>query len=157
MVAGLADPAPAATYIQGEQRMSGDTSGGTQVLQACDAELNALLGRLPALRFASLSTVDGRAVLAAGRLTDTAVERVAAVSSSLLALGEAFARETAGSAYRHTTITADDGLIVVARVPSSRQRLALAVGCDHGGNLALLLGCALDSAAALTRIVDRAA
>ena len=62
---------------------------------AAEALLGRLMASLSALRFAGLSTLDGHPVAAAGAITPVAAGRIAAMASSLLALSETFARETA--------------------------------------------------------------
>jgi predicted regulator of Ras-like GTPase activity (Roadblock/LC7/MglB family) len=119
-----------------------------------DASLGRLLASSSAFRFAGLSTLDGRSVAAAGPITQAAAARIAAMASSLLALSETFARETASGRGAYTTITAAEGLIVVVRVPTREPRFALCAGSDSSDNLGIVLRRTLDASESLAQRFD---
>lgn len=141
----------------------GSASGGA-VVPSADGDLagatavRGLLARLlatsTAFRFTSLSTVDGRSIAVAGRVDDVTTARIAAMTSALLGLSETFAKEAVRSRCAYTTITADDGVVVVVRVPTRARLHALSVASDANENLALVLRRTLDAAHALALLVD---
>jgi len=119
------------------------------------AILERLLDRSLALKFASLSTVDGRSFAqASARDDDAAAHRIAAMSSSLLALSESFAREALRGNSSFTTISTEHGAIVVVRVPTRKRNHVLAIGSDASDVMALTLRYALDAAAEISAAID---
>lgn len=125
----------------------------------CHTYLEQLLERETALRFACLSLVDGRVVSHTTRDTGTGAigARVAAMTSSTLALAEAFAQESLGGRCDHATFSSDGGAVVVVRVPASERIFTLSVGMDRSETLAMALRIALDAATALASRIDDAA
>ncbi|MBN8741712.1 MAG: hypothetical protein J0H86_19555 [Xanthomonadaceae bacterium] len=125
-------------------------------VRACaDGLLERLLVTVPSCRFVSLSTLDGRSAAIAGALTATSAPRVAAMTSSFLALSETLAWETTSGRSSYVTLTSSDGLVVIARVPTRLPAYALSACADDGGVLALLLRRTLDTVAALAGQLDR--
>jgi len=121
--------------------------------EACAALLSGLVDQSPAVVIASLSAVDGRLVAAASGSTrsDVDPQRVSALTSSLLALSESFAREVRGGRCTHATVSMESGSIVTVRVPTARQLHVLSVCTDPSANLAMALRWTLDTA---RRIAD---
>jgi len=120
----------------------------------CAEVLDGLVGVGSPVRFACLGTADGRLVAAPG--ATAAGQRNAAMSSSLIALCESFAREALKSACTHSMVVTEHGTIVSVRVPDSRRAHVLAVGADASCTAALVLRTALDTATAVARILDPA-
>lgn len=116
--------------------------------EACVSLLRGLIAQSPAVVFASLSAVDGRLVAAASGPTrsDVDPQRVSALTSSLLALSESFAREVRGGRCSHATVSMEVGSVVTVRVPTSRQLHVLSVCADQSANLAMALRWTLDTA-----------
>lgn len=120
--------------------------------ERCSARLDELLAQSSALIFACIGTADGR--LVAARRGDGA--RTAAMTSSLLALSESFAKEALRSPCMYSTIVTRHGCIVTVRIPSDRRSHVLSVGADATETLAMVLRHALDAAAQLAEIIDSA-
>ena len=139
-------PAWASTLPEGEQGR----------LRACaDDLLQRLLITVPSCRFVSLSTLDGRSAAVAGALTAAGAPRIAAMTSSFLALSETLAWETTSGRSSYVTLASSDGLIVIARVPTRLPAYALSACADDDGVLALLLRRTLDTVTALAERLDR--
>lgn len=117
------------------------------------AILAGLLNRSHALKFACLSTVDGRVFAQASVRDEAAAHRIAAMSSSLLGLSESFARDALRGSSSFTTISTEHGSIIVVRVPTPKRSHVLAIGADASDMMALTLRYALDTAAALAAVI----
>ncbi|WP_257389020.1 hypothetical protein [Tahibacter caeni] len=125
-------------------------------VRACaDGLLSRLLITVPSCRFVSLSTLDGRSAAVAGALTAAGAPRVAAMTSSFLALSETLAWETTSGRSSYVTLASSDGVIVIARVPTRLPAYALSACADDDRVLALLLRRTLDTVAALAQQLDR--
>lgn len=122
--------------------------------KVCELRLQALLRRSDGLRFACLGTVDGRAWAFERRLGATDSARLSAISSSLLALCETFAREALSSRCQYNVINAEHGVVVTVRIPSRSSRFALSLGADDSETLAMVLRYALDAAQELAVVLD---
>lgn len=122
----------------------------------CQAFLQDMARRMPWLRMASLSTADGRPYALATRDHAADANRVAAISSSLLALSESFSREVLRSPCGYSLISTSHGVIATVRVPSAKRLHALAVASDDSEMLAMILRNALDASSKLAAILDRA-
>lgn len=127
---------------------------GTPLAGRCLAQLDALRARSEAFTFASLALVDGRVMCCSAANEGLQAARIAALSSSLLALAESFSREASLGGTRYTTVSSQDGNIVLVWVPSQARRHVLAVASDPGQNLAICLRWTLDTAARLAAILD---
>jgi predicted regulator of Ras-like GTPase activity (Roadblock/LC7/MglB family) len=111
--------------------------------------LDGVLARSSHLMFVCLASVDGRLIGFATRADRNRGQRMAAVSCSLLALGETFAKEASAGPTQYNLIAAHGGAIVTVRVPSVSKRFALSLGADSEETVALALRSALDAAAAI--------
>lgn len=129
-----------------------------QLRQACASLLTERIARSPSIIFASLSSVDGRLVAAASGPTRSDVEpqRISALTSSLLALSESFAREIRGGRCTHATVSMEAGSVVTVRVPTQRQLHVLSVCTDQSANLAMALRWTLDTATNIAEELARA-
>lgn len=118
--------------------------------------LQRLLQSSNALRFGCLGTADGRLLASVDADAQSSGERIAAMTSSLLALSESFAKDALRSHCSYSVIAADHGSIVVARVPHVGRGYMLSVGSDGSEVLALTLRASLDAAERLAVIIAEA-
>jgi predicted regulator of Ras-like GTPase activity (Roadblock/LC7/MglB family) len=143
------------------QRVSGvsDARGvviDTQAVRAeCQARLDAMVKQSSSVSFACLSTVDGRLFAYSSAAPTPEPQHRSAITSSLLALSESFAKESLRSRCAYTVVAAEHGVIVAVRVPSKARSFALSVGADSSDILALTLRMTLDASDALAKIIDR--
>ncbi len=121
----------------------------------CQRQLDSFLSRNPALQFACLSRVDGRAFAHATARESIAAAGVSAITCSLLALAESFAKEALKSPCSYSAIATERGSIVLVRVPSRQRAFALSVGADDSQLIAMTLRGALDTAQALAQTIDQ--
>ena len=125
--------------------------------QECQAILDELMQRAPALVFASLATLDGRSFAHAAAGPDPAKQqRVAALSSSLFALSASFAKEALHSPCTYAAISTSSGSIVIVCVPTNKRMYALSTCADKTENMAMAMRLTLDTADVLARALDRA-
>ncbi|HET9033570.1 MAG TPA: roadblock/LC7 domain-containing protein [Dokdonella sp.] len=90
------------------------------------------------IRGAVISTVDGFEV--ASQLDSSlSAAKLAAMTSSLLALSGAIARESLLGSSRDMVIDADKGRLLLMEVPTTEKRLLLAVLCDNQVTLGQVL------------------
>lgn len=135
-----------------------DSGGGVASEQKkCQGLLDTLVQREVALKFATMCTLDGRSYAHASSGSHPQPERVGAVTSSVLGLSEAFAREAALGGSSYTAISTAQGSIVTVRVPSRVPRYALSICADPTQNMGATLRSALDTADAVARVIDSAA
>lgn len=129
---------------------------GTTLDGSLQHVIEALLERSNAFTFASVSTVDGRsASFACNGAVVSEGARVAAIASSILGLSESFSREVRQAGSHWTTISNEQGNIVLIRVPSRQRMHVLAVGADSSQNLATTLHFAVGAADQLAVSIDR--
>ena len=121
----------------------------TELGEAVQKLLEDVIARSPHAQFVCLASVDGRQIAYVTRGDRSRGQRMAAISSSLLALGETFAKEAAAGATNYNLIAAEHGSIVTVRVPSASRRFALSLAADSSETVALALRNALDTAEAL--------
>lgn len=124
------------------------------IRSACLDCLQNLLARAPSLRFACLGTTDGRPFATATSNSNADANRVAAMTSSLLALSESFSRDALRANCTHSTISTQHGAIVTVRVPSARRIFVLSLGSDASEMMAMVLRRALDTADKLAGLLD---
>lgn len=108
-------------------------------LSGIAAEQLARFGReTPGIGLAVLSSSDGFEV--ASYRADSAVSaRIAAMGSSLQALGEAITREAGLKGARKLVIESDDGCVLAIGVAESKPALTLVVVADKSASLGHLL------------------
>lgn len=92
-----------------------------------------------------LATIDGHALLHAAR-TDLPADRIAAMTSSLVSLGETIAHEANQQKCRFVIVENSDGYVVTLRI-SSRMTLSTFAGKDT--NLGMLLSATRSASEAL--------
>lgn len=122
--------------------------------RVCELRLQGLLRRSEALRFACLGTVDGRAWAFARQQEASEAPRLAAITSSLLALCETFAREALRSRCLYNVMSAEHGVVVTVRVPCRSGRFALSLAASEAETVAMALRYALDAAQDLAGVLD---
>jgi predicted regulator of Ras-like GTPase activity (Roadblock/LC7/MglB family) len=127
-------------------------SSETLRLQAREC-LERLLQHATALRFACLGTADGRLLASVDADARSTGERIAAMTSSLLALSESFAKDALRSHCNYSVVATEHGSIVVVRVPHVGRGYMLSVGSDGSELMALTLRAALDAAERLAVII----
>lgn len=116
------------------------------------ADLESLLRRAPALKFACVGSADGRLLASVGSGNGN---RLAAMTSSMLALGESFARDALGSRCDYAVVSTSAGAIVIVRLPHQGTGYMLSIGSDGSEVLASTLRAALDTAARIAAILAR--
>jgi uncharacterized protein len=111
----------------------------SKVFQAlCTEGLRQLISETPGAESACLATGDGfeiAAVLGAG----TSASRIAAMMSSMHALGSAVTAELKMKECRSVIVDGESGTFVVVRVPSQFAELTLAVTCGKRGTIGGIL------------------
>lgn len=137
-------------------RQPESTRSVEEVRGDCQSRLVQFRDTTPSIVFACLGTVDGRGFAFAsseegdGKLA----QRMSAISCSLLALSESFARESLRSNCNHTLAATEHGNIIVVRVPCHSRAYVLSVGADSSDNQAITLRRALDLSNDLARVID---
>lgn len=127
----------------------------THAKMECQAALASLVGKAPAIRFASVALVDGRSFAHANSaLHDADPQRSAALMSSLLGLVESFSREALNSRALYNSTATEQGSIVMVRVPTRAKMHTLCICADASDNLAMTIRTALDTAAQLALLID---
>ena len=121
--------------------------------EACSTALDALLSRCDGVSAAMLAFRDGRPYV--DRLRDAPARgKFAAMSSSLVALGQSILRELAAGGLDHVLVEGSDGKFVVSSVPGSGGLLVIAVLAQRDARLGLVLGhtktCALAVSTAIS-------
>lgn len=132
-----------------EKRESSD------VVSRCQRVLEKAIHKEPATIFLSLSTLDGRSLAFASVNKAIKGQRVAAITSSLMSLSEAFGREVLRGQCRYSAISTNFGPIVTIRVPAKSRQFALSLCADRTENMAMALRVAMDAAEGLAEIIDQ--
>ena len=99
-----------------------------RIVDASILALSRLRMRFPSCTTALILTDDGFEVARESH-TDASGNRLASMSSSMQALTEALARELHVGVTRYTFLDAEDGIVLIMRVP--QQRLVLVAVFDH--------------------------
>ena len=107
--------------------------------QACKAALDGLMKRCDDVSAAMLALRDGRpyAENIRGKVEPG---KLAAMSSSLLALGQTVLRELASGTLDHVLVEGAEGKLVVASIPGSGGLLIISVLAKRDARLGLVLG-----------------
>lgn len=104
----------------------------------CEASLDGLVSGNPEVGGALVSTVDGFEV--AARMSEAiSPQKLAAMTSSLLALAEAIANESAAGSCRDLVIDASEGRVLLMDIPGAQRKLLLTVLCDARATLGSVL------------------
>lgn len=94
------------------------------------AELDAFAHALPGVRSAVVASVDGFAIAEATGQAG-AGDRLAAMTSSMLALGKAVTRELALGSMEVLMMEADEGKVLMLSIPSPGTPLLLMAACNR--------------------------
>lgn len=122
-----------------------------RLLQAISqASLEHLVSQTSGIESAAIVTGDGFEVASSLR-PGLSVEKLAAMTSSLLALSEAVVGEMGMQRCQYVIIDTERGAVVTLRIPSDGHDLLLCVLCGDGATLGAVLYAARDSARALAR------
>ena len=114
----------------------------------CQPHLASLVGGSSEVLGALISTVDGFEVAAQLRPT-ASVQKLAAMTSSLLALAEAMSHEGEVGNCVDVVIEAADGMVLIMDVPNDRRRLLLTVLCNKVATLGSVLWAARNARTAI--------
>lgn len=121
----------------------------------CQPLLDKLCREHADIRGALISTVDGFEIAAS---VDASVspKKLAAMTSSLLALGEAISNESAVGQCRDLVIEASAGLLLLMDVPGTTHRSVLTVLCSETAMLGRVRWAAREARAAIAKVLDAA-
>jgi predicted regulator of Ras-like GTPase activity (Roadblock/LC7/MglB family) len=119
-------------------------------------KLQEMLDCEPGIQSASLSTVDGRSISFVGEPYKGQAHRMGAISSSFLALSEAFTKEARIGGTQHTAVAGDSGTLITVRVPSRSREFVLSLCADPSINMAMALRFALDASERIAKAIDQA-
>jgi predicted regulator of Ras-like GTPase activity (Roadblock/LC7/MglB family) len=116
--------------------------------------LNALVSGHKEVLGALVSTVDGFEVAANVRAT-ASVKKLAAMTSSLLALAEAMSQESEVGHCVDLVIEAGDGMVLMMDVPNEHRKLLLTVLCNKSATLGSVLWAARNTRNEICAEMDR--
>lgn len=119
----------------------------------CQKHVEQLLSTAPGVIGVLVCSVDGFEVASRLRPPLTS-ERLSAMTSSQLALGEALCGETGAGACLNVVIEAEAGRLLMLSVPTRRRRLLLTVLCEHDSVLGSALWAARTCAQDIGRRLD---
>lgn len=122
---------------------------------ACLAQLRHLVERTPGIHVAALGLRDGRPFAHAHR-SEVDAGKLAAIASSLTALGATALRELAAGALDHVLIEGARGKLVLVRLPELSGLMILAVQASADTRLGLVLGQARSCAVGLGEVLRQA-
>ncbi len=123
----------------------------TRLLQAvCQGVVETLVSQTPGIDSAAIVTGDGFDVASVLR-TGLSAEKLAAMSSSQLALSEAMASEMGMQRCQYVIVDTETGVVLTLRIPTRAHDLLMCVLCGDGVSLGSVLYAARDSARALAR------
>jgi predicted regulator of Ras-like GTPase activity (Roadblock/LC7/MglB family) len=119
----------------------------------CQVHLDALRGELREVAGTLLSTTDGFEV-AASVGSQISPKKMAAMTSSLLALAEAVSRESSVGQCRDLVIESSAGLVLMMDVPSTSRRSVLTVLCTEPAMLGRIRWAARNAREAIAQALD---
>lgn len=132
-----------------------DSRDDSVAVNHCTQVLRARLERNAGVLGAVMATLDGRAFAHAFQgHVEMQAPRIAAVSSSLLALSESFSKEALGSAARYNSTVTDRGNIITVRASGQSKQYILCIWTEDSENFAMALRFSLDTASELASVVD---
>jgi len=147
MLMSPSDPEPAADPVV--------SSSIDTLAHDCLTELQALIQKSGAVRFACLSLTDGRPFVFAGAAEAKLAPRIAALTASFLGLSESFAKESQNGRCTYTTVATDNGTLLVVKVAARARGMVLSISADRSENLAMVLRRTLDTAEFVAQRIDR--
>jgi len=119
----------------------------------CAEALDALIARCDGVSAAMLAFRDGRPYVERVR-TRADHGKFAAMSSSLVALGQSVLRELDAGTLDHVLVEGTDGKFVVSSIPGSGGLLIIAVLARRDARLGLVLGHAKSCALAVSSAIS---
>lgn len=122
--------------------------------KACERALVDLVNTASGVEAVLLASPDGFEVVSATRATRIDGPRLAAMSSSMLALGAAMAHDLKLDGCRNIHMEAGDGVALLLTVPCTRVGLVLSALADKGSTLGLALVATRGCAQTIARLVD---
>lgn len=114
-------------------------------------ELALLKSDTPGVNTAVLATADGFEVASVHAEAGQSGDKLAAIASSIHALGTAIAKETGVAPCKDVTVEGEKGVILLIEIPDVRNGLLLAVVAGEGAMLGHLLWASKASAGRLAR------
>jgi predicted regulator of Ras-like GTPase activity (Roadblock/LC7/MglB family) len=123
------------------------------ILEAIRRQLMQFGEASPGIQLAVLSTADGFEIasfLAPG--AEAVATRVAAMTSSLTAIGDAITRETGLHGSRNLIIESDNGIVLMVSLRDAKPKMALAIVANKQAILGHLLWATRNTGAAIERI-----
>jgi predicted regulator of Ras-like GTPase activity (Roadblock/LC7/MglB family) len=121
---------------------------------ACEEVLVGLVGTSAGIEAALLASSDGFEVVSAARGARPDGPRLAAMASSLLALGTAVAHDLALDGCRNIHIEAGGGVVLLVTVPCARTGLVLSAVAHKGATLGMVLVATRNCAQSIARLLD---
>ena len=119
----------------------------------CQKQVDALLSSVPEIRGALVSAVDGFDV-AANLRPPLSAAKMAAMTSSLLALGDAVSSESGQGGCQNVVIESDHGRILMMDIPNRHRKLLLTVLIGGEITLGQVLWAARQCAEETGRMLD---
>lgn len=134
--------------------MRNPTRFAPQVMMAIQRQLDQFGNESPGIQLAVLGSADGFPVASYRGVGSATIEpaRIAAMTSSIAALGDAFTRETGLSGANNIIIESDSGTVVLIGVRTQKPPLALAIVAGKQAILGHLLWAARNTATAIARL-----
>lgn len=121
---------------------------------ACERALVELVNSSSGVEAALLASPDGFAIVTATRAQRLDGPRLAAMSSSMLALGAAMAHDLRLDGCRNIHMEAGDGVVLLLTVPCDRTPLVLWALAHKGSTLGMVLVATRNCAQAVGRLLD---
>jgi predicted regulator of Ras-like GTPase activity (Roadblock/LC7/MglB family) len=121
---------------------------------ACERALVDLVNSSSGVEASLLASPDGFEVVSATRAQRLDGPRLAAMSSSMLALGTAMAQDLRLDGCRNIHMEAGDGVVLLLTVPCDRMGLVLSALAHKGSTLGMVLVATRNSAKAIGRLLD---
>jgi predicted regulator of Ras-like GTPase activity (Roadblock/LC7/MglB family) len=119
--------------------------------RVCEETLTRVMERTQGAYGAVLATIDGHAVLSVTH-RDLPSDRIAAMTSSLLALGETIAREAQQRQCKFVIVENSDGYVVTLRITA---KLTLSTFSGNEANLGMLLSASRNAAESIGKAIPQ--
>jgi predicted regulator of Ras-like GTPase activity (Roadblock/LC7/MglB family) len=121
---------------------------------ACEHALVDLVNTSSGIEAVLLASPDGFEIVSATRAQRIDGARLAAMSSSMLALGTAMAQDLKLKDCRNIHIEAGDGLMLLLTVPCGRMGLVLSALAPKGSTMGLVLVATRNCATTIGQLLD---
>lgn len=119
----------------------------------CESSLTQLCANHPEVSLALITTTDAHVVSHRSHASLDAA-RIAAMTSSIIAICESLSSELDGGGCQSASISMGEYTYVIAHIPTPQQSLALAIGVTHEFLLARARRLTLDLAERIARSLD---